>query len=371
MNRSATLSVRALRTRQAAGLDVFAFFVRGDEVMKIADISRLHRDENQLRGFQRKEIKSHVSEIAEFLKKGEVLFPNAIILALSKEVAFKLSRGPAPQGGTDAVQSGVLCIPLRPEGQRAAWIVDGQQRSLALSKANQSDLLVPIVAFVSSDLEVQREQFILVNKAKPLPSRLIDELLPEVSVDLPRDLAPRLVPSVLCNALNQDPDSPFYKLIKRESEAGVSGPVITDTPLMSALQGNLRPGGALGSYRTSAGTDLQSMLTALNIYWGAVKSTFPDAWGRPAQESRLSHSVGVRVMGALMDPIWTRADASLDPKADVASSLARLAPYCRWTSGVWEELGWAWDDPQSLPKHIKGLTDYLLRLDRDLSRASR
>lgn len=51
MNRSALLSVRALRTRQAADLDVFAFFVRGDEVMKIADISRLHRDENQLRGF--------------------------------------------------------------------------------------------------------------------------------------------------------------------------------------------------------------------------------------------------------------------------------------------------------------------------------
>lgn len=45
MNRSALLSVRALRTRQAADLDVFAFFVRGDEVMKIADISRLHRDE--------------------------------------------------------------------------------------------------------------------------------------------------------------------------------------------------------------------------------------------------------------------------------------------------------------------------------------
>jgi hypothetical protein len=160
-------------------------------------------------------------------------------------------------------------------------------------------------------------------------------------------------------------------MIKRESEAGVAGPVITDTPLMSALQSNLRSGGALGSYRTADGVDLPSMLQALHIYWGAVRTVFAEAWGRPAQESRLTHSVGVRVMGALMDPIWTRADASLDPRADVAASLARLAPHCRWTSGVWEELGWAWDDPQSTSKHIKGLTEYLLRLDRELSRASR
>lgn len=365
------LCVRALRTRQGGDVDVFAFFVRGDEVMKLADISRLRRDDAELKGFQRREIKSHVSEIAEFLKKGSVLFPNAIILALSKEVDFKLSRGPPPKGGTDAVQSGVLSIPMRPEGQRAAWIVDGQQRSLALAKAGQSELLVPIVAFVSSEIEVQREQFILVNKAKPLPSRLIDELLPEVGVDLPRDLAPRLVPSVLCNALNQDPSSPLFRLIKRESEAGAVGPIVTDTPLMKALELNLRAGGALGAYRTASGSDVQSMHEALCAYWGAVKEAFPDAWGAPPTHSRLMHSVGVRVIGALMDPIWIRADSTPDAKSDALASLTRLAPHCRWTSGVWEELGWAWDDVQSTSKHIKGLTDYLLRLDRELSRASR
>jgi DGQHR domain-containing protein len=370
MSRRPSLSVRALRTRQADNVDVFAFFVKGDEILQLADISRLRRDDNELRGFQRKEIKSHVSEIAEFLKKGAVLFPNAIILALSDEVDFKLSRGPPPKGSGDAVQSGVLTIPLRPEGQRAAWIVDGQQRSLALAKAGQNQLLVPVVGFVSSGLEVQREQFILVNKARPLPSRLIDELLPEVGVDLPRDLALRLVPSVLCNALNQDPTSPFHRLIKRESESG-AGPMVTDTPLMQALQQNLRPGGALGPYRDSDGNDLKSMHQALCIYWSAVKAVFPDAWGVSSSQSRLMHSAGVRVMGALMDPIWTRADATQDPAADVAASLRRLASHCRWTSGVWEELGWAWDDVQSTGKHIKGLTDHLLRLDRELSRASR
>jgi hypothetical protein len=218
---------------------------------------------------------------------------------------------------------------------------------------------------------VQREQFILVNKARPLPSRLINELLPEVGVDLPSDLALRRVPSVLCNALNQDPQSPFHGVIKRESEAGATGAVVTDTALMQALQANLRAGGALGSYRSADGNDLHAMHNALCIYWSAVRSVFAEAWGVPAGQSRLMHSAGIRVMGALMDPIWTRADASQDPQSDVIASLRRLAPACCWTEGAWEELGWAWDDVQSTGKHIKGLTDYLLRLDRQLSRPSR
>lgn len=70
--------------------------------------------------------------------------------------------------------------------------MDGQQRSLALAQASHKEIAVPVVAFVSDNLEVQREQFILVDKAKPLPTRLINELLPETrSVLLPRDLSAR------------------------------------------------------------------------------------------------------------------------------------------------------------------------------------
>jgi DGQHR domain-containing protein len=70
-----------------------------------------------------------------------------------------------------------------------AWIVDGQQRSLALAKADNPDIAVPVIGFVSDSLAIRREQFILVNKAKPLPTRLINELLPETGdILLPRDL---------------------------------------------------------------------------------------------------------------------------------------------------------------------------------------
>src|SRR3546814_3765308 len=79
-------------------VDVFAFFLYGCDVAQVADISRIHRDESELKGFQRKEIREHVRAIVEFLDSGPTLFPNAIILDLSPDVAFDGSRGPKPKG---------------------------------------------------------------------------------------------------------------------------------------------------------------------------------------------------------------------------------------------------------------------------------
>jgi hypothetical protein len=73
-------------------------------------------------------------------------------------------------------------------------------------------------------------------------------------------------------------------------------------------------------------------------------------------------------MGAVMDQVMLRADAAPSPEADVRGSLERLAPHCRWTEGAWEELGWQWKEIQSTPRHIKVLSEYLIRLDRELAR---
>jgi len=365
--------VRAIRTKQGDNVDVFAFFVRGADIMRIADISRVERDAKAaLKGFQRGEIQSHVKGIVDFLDAGAVLFPNAIILAVSPEVTFKLSRGPSPDGANEAAQSGVLRIPVRPEGKRAAWIVDGQQRSLALSKTKNKDLAVPVVAFVTNDIATQREQFILVNKARPLPSRLINELLPEVGVVLPRDLAARKLPAELCNSLNVDPKSPFYGLIRRASDGPDATSVVVDSALIEAIKRNLKPPfGALADFRSGAGDDPSSAYRVLVHYWAEVKRAFPRAWGHDPTKSRLMHSAGIKVMGALMDPIMLRAEATTNVAAEIRASLHRIAPHCAWTDGAWEELGWKWNEVQSTPNHIGKLTDHLLQIDRSLSRPQR
>ncbi|MCX7166626.1 MAG: DGQHR domain-containing protein DpdB [Rhodocyclales bacterium] len=365
--------VRALRTTQGQGIDVFAFFLFGSDVTRVADISRIERDDgDELKGFQRSEIKSHVKSIVDYLDSEKVLFPNAIILALGNEVEFRQSRGPIPENMVEVAQGGTLTIPVLPEGRRVAWIVDGQQRSLALAKSKNNRIPVPVIAFISPDIETQREQFILVNKAKPLPTRLINELLPEVDVLLPRDLASRKLPSELCNVLNRDPGSPFHKLIRRESVANNQQGVVVDSAVVDSIKRNLRPPmGALSQYKNSVETDTKAMYKTLLAYWSAVRDTFPDAWGRSPNTSRLMHSAGIKAMGALMDQIMLRADSTSNPEKEIRDSLTRIASHCRWTSGVWEGLNWRWNEIQSTTQHISRLSEHLIRLDRELSRPSR
>lgn len=365
--------VRALRTFQGNQIEVFAFFIFGSDITRIADITRISRDEgDELKGFQRSEIKSHVKSIVDYLNTPDSLFPNAIILALGKDVEFRQSRGPNPENLVEVAQSGNLTIPVFPEGRRIAWIVDGQQRSLALAQAKNSRIPVPVIAFISPNIDTQREQFILVNKAKPLPTRLINELLPEVDALLPRDLATRKIPSELCNLLNLDQKSPFYKLIRRESTSQNEQGVVVDTAIIDSIKRNLRPPmGALSQYKGSINSDPDAMYKTLLMYWSAVRDTFPDAWGKPPTESRLMHSAGIKAMGALMDQIMLRADSSSNPDLEIRSSLSRLTPLCRWTEGVWEGLNWRWNEIQSTTKHISHLSEHLIRLDRELSRPTK
>src|SRR5262249_45412011 len=144
------------------------------------------------------------------------LFPNSIILALSSACSFKQVRG--PKVDQTPAEAGTLEIPVPRAGQaKPAWIVDGQQRALALWQAKRRDLPIPVNAFVADEVELQRDQFLRVNNTKPLPKGLITELLPEVSTILPSNLAARKTPAALCDLLNQDKESPFYGLIRRSS----------------------------------------------------------------------------------------------------------------------------------------------------------
>lgn len=359
--------VRALHTTQADGLDVYALFIRGADIVRVADISRISRDDKDaLLGFQRPEIRSHVKGIVEYLNQGAVLFPNAIILAMSPQVHFAASRGTRPTGDEGIAQSGTLTIPLYEEGKRVAWIVDGQQRSLALAQAANQEIAVPVIGFVSDRLEVQREQFILVNKAKPLPTSLINELLPETEgLSLPRDLSMRRIPAELCNLLNTDPGSPFFQLIKRPSDGGTVGKaVITDTAVITMIRNSIsNPLGALATFRLAhhgrESADLENMYRLLVNFWTAVRAVFPDAWGRDVRQSRLMHSAGILAMGVLMDRIYARVPQQ-DAKV-IELELRKVAPVCCWTKGVWEGLGVSWNEIQNTPRDVRRLQTALVQ----------
>lgn len=363
------LQVNALRVMQDRKHPLFMFVITADQLGELADVSRITRnDEGEIDGYQRGEVKRHVAAISEYLNsnRGFVLFPHALILALTRPVSFTLS---SDARASNACESGLLTIPVAAKSGKPALLVDGQQRSLALAKARRRDFPVPVCAFQATDLETQREQFLRVNSTHPLPRGLIAELIPSIRSVLPQRLAERQAASALVESLNRDPASPFFGLIRRSSypKEVRRKAVIADTALIKVLEDSFRtPTGALFPYRNVATqeVDLSGAFRVLVAFWGAVRTTFPEAWGLSASHSRLMHSAGLRAMGKLMDRVMATVDiddARLEQR--LRRELSPLKGACAWTRGTWVDLdGLVWDKLQNVPAHVRQLTDYVQRV---------
>jgi DGQHR domain-containing protein len=364
---SPVIERRALKVQQRPGCPLYVFSLTAAEILQIADISRVRRDDDgDLIGYQRPEVRQHINEIAEYIDSDEVIFPNPIIIALPSTVRFTSSRGPNASDGS--ASGGVLSIPVPSNGgPKPGWIVDGQQRALALARARRQDLPVIVNAFLADSIDVQRDQFVRINNTRPLPRGLVNELLPSITTPLPPRLALRQAPSALCDLLNHDEASPFRGLIRRSSMSPEDrhNAVVVDTSVVEMLRESLTsPSGCLFPFRNMATgeTDFLGLWQVLLLYWTAVRDVFPDAWGRPASESRLMHGAGVRAMGRVMD----RVMATVDPRDEqagkhVRADLELLAPHCRWTAGVWDELNLGWDEVQNVGRHINALSNQLVR----------
>jgi DGQHR domain-containing protein len=237
-----------------------------------------------------------------------------------------------------------------------------------LARCHRRDLPVPVIAFVADEVELQRDQFLRVNNTRPLPRGLITELLPEVSTVLPAKLAARKIPAAICDWLARAPESPFRGLIRRASSirGTKNAGVVADSSVVQMLEESLgSPSGCLFPYRNMATgeTDMEGVCAVLVAYWSGVRRVFPDAWGKPAQQSRLMHGAGFRAMGRLMDRVMGAINPR-DPKAAItaARELRRVAPVCRWTSGEWDELnGLGWNEVENTPRHVRVLSNYLVR----------
>lgn len=366
-DRPNVLKRRALRIEQDPDHPLYMFSLTGEDLLAVADMSRISRnDAGKVIGYQRSEVRKHVQDIIDYLNSEQVVFPNSIILALTSRARFVKSRGPEVDDGCAA--SGTIEIPLPVDGEpKPAWIVDGQQRTLALCKSDRQNLAVPINAFIADEVSLQRDQFLRVNNTRPLPRGLITELLPEVSTNLPARMATRRIPAAVCDWLNLESQSPFYRLIRRTSMRAdeASQAVISDTSIIKMLEESITsPSGCLYPYRNVATgeTDFDAICCLLVTYWSAVRNIFPTAWGKQPEKSRLMHGAGIRAMGRLMDKIMPGIKSRDKKGIQLAEKELRLiSHHCHWTSGNWEAMnGLSWNEIQNVPRHIQMLSWVLI-----------
>jgi DGQHR domain-containing protein len=365
--KSNVLRLPALEVRQG-GRPLYAFAVNGKLLHRFAAVSRVGRTEaGTLRGYQRPEVLSHIVQIRAYLESEAALLPNAIVLAFDREIPFKA----AGRVGEFA-RTGELTIPLaEDDGEKVAWIVDGQQRAAAVRELTRDGFPVWVTAFVARDANEQREQFLLVNNTRPLPKGLVYELLPETDALLPERLARQRFPAYLLDRLNRDGDSPLKGRIRTATSP--EGP-IKDTSVLAVLNNSLTDG-VLYSFRGGPGRelDVEAMLAVLKGYWAAVAAVFPQAWSRPPRLSRLTHGAGFVALGFVMDDIAEHCRPEGQPgRARFEEELSRLRPHCHWTAeaGDWDLGGVRrrWHEFQNTPKDTRLLANFLCRTYRRLAR---
>jgi DGQHR domain-containing protein len=215
------LRLPALEIRQGPKRVLYSFAVDGKQLHRFAAVSRVRRSDGEhIAGYQRPEVRNHISEIRSYIESESALLPNALVGRYEERVRFEPAE--VQPIGPGYARVGTLVVPVDDgweESQRPGWIVDGQQRAAAIRDAAITKFPVRVVSFVTSDAQEQREQFILVNSTKPLPKGLIYELLPTTKAKLPSILPRRRFTAYLADRLNFDGDSPFRGLIQSDSDS--------------------------------------------------------------------------------------------------------------------------------------------------------
>lgn len=289
------------------------------------------------------------------------MMPNAIVLALDTTVSFSAGEG----AGNGHAKAGMLRIRGRTgsDDPGAAWVVDGQQRLAAIREADISSFPMFAIGFTANNDEEQREQFLLVNSAKPLPRSLIHELLPGVTSNVPSHLLKRQLPARLVNTLNVYPLSPLRGRIATATNPSGN---VKDNSLLRFLESSLSDGLLYRiAQREPPEQQVRLMGDVLVAYWDAVKMTWPNIWSLSPRKSRLLHGAGVVSLGFLMDAMADRRRDAWPDTAYFAQELAKIEPYCRWNEGFWEfgpEHRRHWNDIQNTPKDVQLVANYLNRI---------
>lgn len=155
-------------------------------------------------------------------------------------------------------------------GQPCLAVVDGQHRLGQLS-----DLTVPLafMAYIGLDVRSEMSLFSTINsKSRGLASSLTDYLYSSLTDDLLQE-APHLL---LARRLNEDPSSPWFKLIRYGGTSTSSPHRRVSLRMMQKSIGRF-----LKKIRGAGAKPVDDCYRVILAFWTAVRDTFPDEWQDP------------------------------------------------------------------------------------------
>ncbi|MCG9751340.1 DGQHR domain-containing protein [Vibrio brasiliensis] len=358
----------ALKVEQGSEVGLFMTTMNLAEIESICTISRVFRaEDNSLQGYQRAEIRRHIDNIAAYIDSDNAVIPNSIIMCVKSSTKVRINSN-----GSHELQ-----IPREPN---SAVLVDGQQRVAALKQSERANFYYPVCLLLSDDDAFERQQFLLINSAKPLPRSLIYELLPHANGVFNDELTRKRLPSLITQLMNFEPGSSLKGMIKLTTNP--EG-LIADNSMMKMIDNSLREGALYDLCELTDGiysaTHCDEAVKLLSIYFNAVREVFYDDWGKKPKDSRLFHGVGIAALGQLFDEIYYSFQAN--NRNDVffefcVKQLFQMKPYCSWSDGYWdfgigpdgEKIVRKWNQLQNLSQDISMVTQHLITIYDKLKR---
>lgn len=361
-----TYHFKAIRAKQALGHAVFCFAADPADVLAFSRMDRIERQsDGTLKGFQRHPLASHIKEIREYLVRDDALLPNAVILGFLGDVTIK------------ELGDGIVDIVVNHQegGSHPAFVIDGQQRLMALSGVRKPGFQVLVSAFLCKNDDELRRQFVLTNNTRPLPKALVYELLPRVD-GLPERFTSRKFAFAVVEQLNFRRDSVLHGQIRQHTnpKGALSDIAILRIVMNSASDGAIW--NLLAECTSASMPELvQAAFELLNNYFLAVEGVFQDEWqGRNPHTSRLRHGAGLVAMGFIMDYLCSvDMPSASNTYQKFYFGLTTLKPFTAWTCGSWQFDGGVsvpWNGIHNTPADINMLTDHLMRSLRRCLRSS-
>lgn len=343
---SETFQYTAILAQQSTAHTVCACAVRPGDILKFAEIDRAGRtEEGELVGFQRHHIASHIRDIRDYLAREDAVLPNPIVLAFTDGVRVHPVTDNVVRLEIDATH-------------KPGFVVDGQQRLTALSGLPDKDFEVFVSVLLCKDYNELRQQFVLINSARPLPKSLIYELLPRVD-GLPEKFTSRQFAATVTEQLNFRTDSVFRGRIRLHTNPDG---VMSDTAVQKIVLNSVSDG-AMGLFMEAPDAVAQAV-SLIHEFFSAVREIFLPDWDNcTPRTSRLVHGAGLVAMGYVMEYLHSRYDAR--SKDAFKEGLRPLIAKTAWSNGVWpfsDTDQREWNKIQNVPNDILCLAYYLLRI---------
>jgi DNA sulfur modification protein DndB len=257
-------------------LEVFLGFAPANQLFAASFADVLNEDTGE--GYQRPRNTAHSRSFRQYIAQ-----PNTSTIPLTFNLRKSLSR----YWRIERHRSGAATLHLK-QGARCLAQIDCQHR---LGELGDQDISLAFMAFIGLDLRTEMALFNVINsKAKGLSSSLTDYHETRLLDDLAAE-APHLL---IAKRLNEEPDSPWYRLVRYGGET--SSGLMRRTSLrmlQTCIRRFLRQcnGLPLG--------DIDAKYALVAAFWRAVKATFPREWN-DHRHHLLAKGIGLYSMMTLL-----------------------------------------------------------------------